>query len=78
MCSPIKSVGRKILKISQPLKKQMLLEKNSSITLKLKTEKITHFMNAFFQINVLVEKLHLINKNVAPNKLVLEGKILKN
>ena len=34
-------------------------------------------MNAFFQINVLVEKLHLINKNVAPNKLVLEGKILK-
>ena len=41
-------------------------------------EKITHFMNAFFQINVLVEKLHLINKNVAPNKLVLEGKISKN
>ena len=35
-------------------------------------------MNAFFQINVLVEKLHLINKNVAPNKFVLEGKIRKN
>ena len=40
-------------------------------------KKITHFMNAFFQINVLVEKLHSMNKNVAPNKLVLEGKSQK-